>query len=807
MSSIFYLCRQSWNSLKRTPNFVAAVTVTMGFVLGTLACVLTLAYLLLVEPLPYPEQEKLVRIEHALLNENGVNNLTAFTYPGLIHLYKNQQVFEQAAIINYESDILTSLPHQPNVKTSYVTPEWFSLLNAPFILGRGFEQSEAINTQNPVAVISYKTWRDEFNFDKNILAKKVTLKGISFRIIGVLDEKFVEPKIQNTSITTSIWLPWDFNQHSVLANNWGHIRPSLVFIGKLKNNWSISRAEQSLTSLVNGIWRENVADIHFFKGWNIEVHIRSFQSVILGESKKTVYLLLAGVLGLMIISCTNLANLFISRAVQQQHHLAIHAAIGAKPWHIFRYFLLETSLLMLMSLAIAVVTAIAGFTIIENYFSTMLPRTEELKLNHVTISAALLIASLCASLFAYASSKMVNYSCLNHLLQSGSKGVGAQISKLIRSFFIAIQIAMATAIVFVNVSLFKLTIDTVKQPLGFDLQDISQLIITDTQPFKRPDQESQSLMREITNQLLLLPVVKSISQSSSPLIKASEAAFTNVDTNERFVNENRWVDDKYFHMIAQPLVAGGYFDATDVREQSKVLIINEVFAKQLVPNGNAVGIKLANPGGTIFTVKGIVKGIKRPGEKQVSMRSYRAISSPSNSLLIQTHKEQTLTREQVISVIRKVSSAWALSNLESLQETHQRLLFTPVITVMVTSALAVLAISMSGIGLYGILSYSIKIRRFELATRMAVGAKKRDILMLIINSNLKSILLGISASVAMLMALYMAYRDNLIEYFNGQLIPVVILTLTLIFLTSLIACYLPLRKYINTPPINSLRGI
>ena len=152
MSQFIYQQKQAWASLKKKPGFVATVLTTMGTTLGALLCILTLAYLLILKPLPYPEQENLYRVDHQIGDSTGESNATSFTYPGLIHLYENQDIFSEAALLHYGEDVLTSQPSQPATNTTYVTPEWFPLIGAKFVLGRGFENTEAINTNNPVAI-------------------------------------------------------------------------------------------------------------------------------------------------------------------------------------------------------------------------------------------------------------------------------------------------------------------------------------------------------------------------------------------------------------------------------------------------------------------------------------------------------------------------------------------------------------------------------------------------------------------------------------------------------------------------------
>jgi len=330
MSQFLYQQKQAWMSLKKKVGFVTTVVTTMGTTLGALLCVLTLGYLLIVEPLPYPDQDKLYKVIHAIGDKTGETNAQSFTYPGLIHLYKNQDVFDKTALIQYGEDVLTSLPSQPTLSTGYVTPEWFALLDAKMQMGRAFEETEALDTFNPVAVISYKTWQDEFASATDMLDKKVSFSGVSFRVIGVLGENFVEPQIRQTGRDVGMWFPWDYNLDVRMKERWGNISGALTFVGKLKDTLSTAQAEQILTPLVNDTWVENVVSIPFFSGWSINMKLESLQTAIVGDSQNTVYKLLAGVFGLVLIAFANIANLFMSRTAEQQRQLAIYAALGAK---------------------------------------------------------------------------------------------------------------------------------------------------------------------------------------------------------------------------------------------------------------------------------------------------------------------------------------------------------------------------------------------------------------------------------------------------------------------------------------------
>ena len=807
MIQFIYQQKQAWVSLKKKMGFVVTVVTTMGTTLGALLCVLTLGYLLIVEPLPYPEQDKLYSVVHAIGDKTGETNATAFTYPGMIHLYKNQDVFESTALIQYGQDVLTSLPNQPRLSTGYVTPEWFELLGAEMQMGRVFESTEALDTFNPVAIVSYKTWQDEFDSAPDMLDKKVSFSGVSFRVIGVLGERFVEPQIAQTGLEVGMWFPWDYNLDVRMKERWGNISGALYFAGKLKDTLSAAQAEQIITPLVNDTWVENVVSMPFFNGWAIEMQLESFQTAIVGDSQNTVYKLLAGVLGLVLIAFANIANLFMSRTAEQQRQLAIYAALGAKKHHLFRGLLAESGLLMSLSLLVALVVASLGFSLLQANLASELPRINELGVNYITFLASIILAFSFALLFAFLSSKMINYRALNSMLQASGKGTGVQVSKRFRQGLIVSQVAIATVLVFTNITLFKEAVDTITQPPGYTVDNMTQMSLSVSASEFPPEEEVAAAMVQLKKSLLALPQVESISQSSSVLDGFGLWALTAVASGENFTPENNSVSHNYFTMIGQTLLEGDYFSEADIKDRNRVMIVNDEFAKRLNPDGSALGLQIS-PGAESepFTITGVVKGAKMPAESEVPMRAYTPANLANTQMTLKLRDGQSIEPEQVVTAIKNVSSLYALFNLETLDSQKKRRLFTQYTTAATTATLAVITLFLASVGLYGILSYGTQMRRFELGTRMAIGAKRKDLVGLIVKDNLWVIVLGMASSIVVMLGIYIGYTEALLAYISVDLLPIFLTTILSIALLSLFACYWPLRQYINYPAIHSLRG-
>ena len=420
MNLFIYQLKQAALSLKKKPGFVFSVVTTMGITLGALLCVFTLAYVMLIKPLPYPEAENLYKVIHQRFAVNNEPQYEAYSYPNIINLYKNQTVFSDQALIFYDQDVITSLDHQPNISIGYTTPEWFALLGSKFILGRGFTETEGLDSNSPVAIISYDSWVEEFNKRDDILSQKVSIKGVSFSIVGVLSEQFIEPEIHYPGHKTSLWLPWDYNSADGRRERWGSFHPSFTFVGKLKKGVTQKQAEQKTTTLVNNTWQGNITDNQNLKGQRIHLQLRSFNEVILGSRATTLWLLLAGVISLVLIASGNILNLFISRTIEQQQQLAIRAAVGAKKSDFFKFLLAETSLLMFLANLVALAISSFGFVILKQNLSKVLPRVEELSLGIFPLTFALFTTILLALIFAKAGLRIINYRAINETLQSHS---------------------------------------------------------------------------------------------------------------------------------------------------------------------------------------------------------------------------------------------------------------------------------------------------------------------------------------------------------------------------------------------------
>lgn len=806
-----YMLKQTCDGLSNRQGFVATVISTMSITLGALLCALTLAYVLIIKPLPYPDQEQLVVVKHHLIDAKAQVDGNAYTYPNLMHLYHQQQVFAQSALAFYSNDTVRAASNARHA-TAYVTPTWFELFGANIEKGRLFEASESLNTHQPVAVISHQTWQNKFAMADDILSKQLTINGISFRIIGVLAPDFIEPQISETGRNSDVFLPWDFNHVSERDRKaWGNDDSRLFYLAKYQGEMSLSQLSQNITTIVNSNWQTQVASHEFFTNWRIRLTTQSLTSVIVGNTHHSVYLLLAGVFGLLLIACTNIANLFLSRMAQRQQTLAIHAALGANQRHLFRLVLSETSVLMAIAMLFALAFSIAGFHLMQHLLEGYLPRSSELRLHGITLLCAVVICATLSFVFAKLNARSINYQSLNNNLQSSGKGTGIQVSRHIRQVLIASQICIVTLLVFINMSLFKDALSVIQQDDGFELSQLVSVRLSLLES-ERPSYEKRlAMMEEIRSELLNNPAIDIVSQSSAPLDSFGVYAMTIAGTKQRFTPQAKGIDHQYFTTIKQPIISGKDFDHRELKDQENVLIVNQAMARKLIGNINepddaALGMRLSFGGEQQHKIVGIVQDANIPGNERVSGRIYHPTSLGSTRLLLKLKPNHHFTKAQFNHILSKITSQYSVFEITNQAQRRDDIMFTQYTTAITSVVLAIITFLLTAIGLYGVLSYSTQVRQFELGTRQAIGAQRADIIRLVFMDNLRPMLSGLTVSIVLLVLLALNIDLSLVAYLTLDNMPLFLLTLALISIISGFACYWPLRPIINRPVIYSLRN-
>ncbi|MBA6399941.1 FtsX-like permease family protein, partial [Colwellia sp. BRX10-4] len=495
-----------------------------------------------------------------------------------------------------------------------------------------------------------------------------------------------------------------------------------------------------------------VSEFEYYSSKNIQMKLTPLKEILIGDSANIVMALIAGVVGTLFIAVANIANLFMARTAELQGSYSIHASLGASKSQLFKTILVESALLMFLALLVAFGIALSGFQLMSTHLLELLPRVNELSFNVFSLGITGLLFVIFAWLFAKLSLNIVDYQNINSQLQSGSKGGRKQVSKKKRRFIIVSQISIATLLVFINLNLFIDAWQVINDPLSIDIENSMRVEMSIDPTTSLSDDEKVQINKEIQAVLLTLPQVERVSIANGSVFNGgSRFRELKVKGNEtNYPARSRIIDENYFSIYQQQLLAGDFFSNADIKDENKVLIINETFAHKIAPNGSAIGLIIDFNGESTYTVKGVVKSFKVPGEIENDNLLYFPGIKPDSFLVIQLKKHTSLSREAFVPFLKTVTSKYRVQAFESDIASQKKMLFIHFMILTATGSLALLTFFLAAIGLYGVLSYSTQLRQFEIGTRMAIGAKRSDLIKLIIKDNASAILLGVLLSVGVL---------------------------------------------------------
>ncbi len=788
-------------SLKRVPGFVLTVIATLGITLGALIAIFNLNHLLLVKALPFPDAEKIMVLDH-IINVDGQDQTGSQTIAGMQHWYQHQNSLKSMALVVRNWEILASHQQQPRLSMRYVTPEYFQLLDTPMALGRAFSNDEGKDSGKQVAVLSHQAWQQWFNGRTDVVGQTLQIGDNSFKVVGVAADSFHAPQLTDID-SEDIWLSWDANPYK--DSGWGMFMSSVKAIGLLKDGVSKAQAQSDLGVMLDTGYQ---ASEDRFEGETLKANLLSLKESVIGDTNRIALMLLAGTLTLLLIAVANVTNLFLSRAAQKQRTLAIQASLGARPGQLFTALFAESFLLCMASTVIGLLIAGWGFILLGQVGEGELPRLSELGLDVNTLAFSCVVGVLLALIFARLSRTVVNFNDLKEQLQSSGKGSGLQISKRTRNALVVAQVALASVMLVASAVVMEEAIKTIYKPLGFNSDDLVTLRFDVGNRYEER-KEQYALSRELKAALLNMPQVDSVSRVISAPIREGRMRITLNDENMQRVGSFRinLVDHNYFDVLQLPFIHGRSFAPLSDDDYASEFVVSESLAKQLAPDGNILGKVFKNDPDEPIKVVGVVSDYFNPGDMEDGngLRYYMPYFPIQGGFQIKLSTGASLSKLEVLTLLQSIDPQLRITELTKVEDAHKELLFTQVATAGLTLALTLLALLLAGAGIYGVLSYSTQMRRYELGIHMALGAKTGFVKRMVMAESLVPVFIGLAAGLAVALIGYALARAELEELIQPNITALVI-AFPLMLVAASLACYLPVRKVIVDDPVKALRN-
>jgi putative ABC transport system permease protein len=797
-----------WMMVKN-PGFTAVTALALALGIGANTAIFTVVNAVLVQPLPFHEPERLVRVWRSSAEEDR----TALSFPDFADIRAQQTVFERMAAWRSGDCALTGQGDPVNLSGVVATAELFPMLGVTPQLGRGFTPEED-RAGNRAVILSHSLWQNRFNSDQNVVGKTVTINGQSYNVTGVMPAEFKFP-IRNDPV--DLWLSLaavaEGKEPVIVQRGW----LAFSIIGRLKPNVTAPQAEAALKVIVDNLARRHTESSDFLSARVLPFHQEVVRDVRLG------LLLLFGAVGcVLLIACANVANLLLQRATTRRKEIAIRAALGAGRWRIFRQLLTESLLLALGGGVVGWLLAMWLTKLLISLAPGGLPRAPESGLDARVLGFALLVSLATGVVFGLAPALHAAKTDLNEALKDGARGGGGARSNRFRNALVVVEVALTLMLLVCSGLLLNSFLRLQRVDPGFDSHNVLTFRIE--LPANRYSQQTQvaPFYQQLISRLGAAPGVKSVSAISHlPLSShrgttgfSIEGIATPPDNTVPYSTDFRSATPGYFKTMGMQLIKGRDFTPRDGLLSTQVAIINESLARRYFPNQDPLG-KRVRPGIGIdergWLMREIV-GVVRDS-KHVSLRE----EPPPNIYLphgqFPRHGMTLVVRaendpEALIGVMQKeahaLDSELPVFNIRTLDQYMASSVAEPKFSALLLGLFAGLALTLSCIGLYGVMSYVVAQRTRELGIRMALGAQTRDVLKLVVRQGMGLTLLGAAIGVAVAVAATRMMKSWLFGVSPTDPLTFAVAAL-LLTIVALLSCWIPARRAAKVDPIIALR--
>jgi putative ABC transport system permease protein len=808
MDQIVQDIRFGWRLLGRSPGFTACAVIALALGVGATTAVFTLLDRVVLRPLPYREPDRLVATwetnDAQGLSHERVSPVNFMDYRAL------SQVFDDAAAWWYPQLTLTETGHEPlRVNAIEASANFFSVLGVQPVRGAGFPQAPFYSREN-VAVISHRLWRERFGGDPTIVGKSIALSGPLFTVVGVMPPGFQFPG------NTDVWhrLQWDLTAHSRGA----HFMESIF---RLRPGVALDQANAELRALTTRLAQENPSTNG---GWSARAVPLAIDVV--GYFRPALFALFGAAAFLLVITCTNVASLLLARATVREREVAVRAAIGAGRGRLVRQFLTESVLLAVIGTGAGLAVAVVASRALVAASPTPLPRVTDIGIDLRLLLFGAALAAATAIAFGVVPALLMARGDLQRPLSASSRGGGGRGRRATSALAVA-EIAVSVMLLIGAALLARSFHRLLEQDPGF--APGTAVTAKVELPYSYADWKKivdfyDRLLESVRGQ-------GGVSSAGATNFLPFDAAWRGPffvqgrprpKSGDEPQAQQQSVDEGYFQTIGVPLLKGRLFDARDAADAPGVVVINEVLARQQWPTEDPIGqsvfspIRVIGPMGrsllpptTPALVVGVVANVRnstlaRAAEPAIYF-PLRQFPFRGLNIVVRGPADAAGLVNAVRNGVRRLDPDLPVTEARMLERVVAEQTDRPRALMLLMGAFAALALILAALGIYGVLSYGVSQRRREIGVRVALGAKPRDVVWLVVRQGMVLAVTGTAAGVAGAFALGRTLSSLLYRVSPVDAVAFA-LALTVALVTALGACLLPARRAAGLDPLQGLRA-
>ncbi len=785
--------------LKR-PGFTAAVVVTLALGIGASAAMFTILNAVLLRPLPYPDPDRLVRVWES----NPGRGMTQFSVSQPNFLDWREQgttAFERLAASQSRAQNLggSGGAEAERIRALAVTRDFFPLLGVRPVLGRDFlPEEDAPGRGEAVAVVTRGLWQRRFGGDPALVGRTIVLDEVPHTVIGIVPEFHWG--------TFEVFVPLRPDPH---ANRADH---RLGVYARLKPGATLEQARAELTGIAARLAGEYPASN---EGWTVTLG-SFFDWAVPEESRRGLSLLLGAVALVLVIACANVAGLLLARAAGRGREIAIRASIGASRARLVRQLLVESILLACTGGALGLLAAHWGVGLLAAAASDALPRADEITLDARVVLFTAGVSILTGLLFGLAPALHATRVDVQRTLKEGTAGGGGGRQRA-RSALVVGEVALSLVLLFAVGLLLRSLAVLVEVPAGFDTRNLltASLTLPDT---RYPSMKEFTAFRErLLGRLGGVPGVVSASVASG-LPMDGNGTMMEVYPEGGAVRDDgpapsaqwRLVSPGYFHTLGIPLLRGRDLDDRDLTPEGNLAgaVVSEAFVKQCWPGQDPIGRQFhpwgaKNPPITIVGLAGDVRLFSPDQDPGPAVYLLFGRWNPMQ-IAVRTQGDPMALAGLLRGEVRGIDAGVPVAQVRTMEDLFDSTTAPRRFTMTLLAAFAAAALVLSAIGLFGLLAFLVTQRTHDIGVRLALGARRRDILGLVVGRAMLLTWIGIGAGLAGALAITGWIRSLLFGV--GPRDPLTLAaTAAVIAVTALLACWIPARRAARIDPIEALR--
>jgi len=809
--------RGFWQQLRYTlrlflksPGFSIVAMLILGTGIGANTAIFSLLDAVLLNPLPYPKPERLVQISLA----SPTNPFDGVDYPDYQDVAPAQRAFESLAVGYRDYLDLSINGEAERLAVDFVSPSMFKVTGKPIILGRVFAESEDIPRGPAVAVLSEKFWRNRFQSDPAIIGKTIRLSEQTFEVIGVVPFQVDDWGSQKTDV----YLP--VNQLLSFAYPLdGRDQNFLRCVGRLKHGISIAQAQTNLEILHSGLSAQYPM---VNKGYRIVV--RPLLDSLVFEYSTTLWILAVVVACLLLISCANIATLLFARASERRKEIIVRAALGASRWRLICQLLLETACLSVLGAGCGLLIALWGIEMIKAFSPPGLQRVEEIGLNANAlyfVGGLTTLVSVASGLLPAWGLSKVNLA--NALKDDGGRGgtAGPERQRT-QSYLVGAQVALA-CVLLVSAGLLIRSFRAAENiPLGFNPHKVltARIYLTSVS-YQFDGVKTRAFWDAALEKVRQIPGVADAAMNDDLPFQhdgyEQTLPFTVVGQPDRGPGQEflliwHMVSPGYFRTLQIPILNGRDFDDHDRIDSPNVAIVDETLAQQCFPGQDPLGKEISvrtTEGVRTSKIVGVVSHVRHrsAGLRESSFQAYFPYAQNDYNaevLVVRSRGNAASLASSVRQAVASVDPDVPVTTVETFDDLISQILSIRRTSMILVSLFAGVALFLSAIGLYGILTYSISQRTREIGIRIALGAPSANIFELVIRQGFKVVGVGLIAGVAIALLLG-RFLESILYRVSGHDPEAMVLAVLALCIVAFVACLIPAIRAVRIDPVEAFR--